>query len=541
MRRSSLSDSACATIRDTLRDTPHGERGAVVARLANTFDRSPSVVYARAELQGAPRPRAATHPERRTWTPIVVAWSNRAPEPAPLDDAAEAAVVAGDLPIEALAVPLKAWEKLRRELGLVAAPKRTHTLNADYPMQAVLFDASTSKYLVVDNDAGTGDATRLKLHRKPTPSSGYKNKQLPADRRRVVGYGIWDMCTGVVRARYTVARGENALDSMEFLCWALARSEDRRVVLHGVPDDLWVDQGSLIKASITRDLIERLDINPVVGKPYDKPRMGGVERSHRTRFKRFETSLFFRASDYITLGELNARLAEFEIRESARRFSRTRVDGRLCPRARAWAPLMRLRPADNPLRELPEKPAATLAREGVRKINTNGIIHYQGVLYESTDWHACWVTVHQAVDGSGDLTISNKTGDKRIARRHARRAYGDVRTTPATPLEKLVAAAAAQDEAGDRKGADINAPEAAARTVVPMPAPTAPPAPLENPLDAGRCRDLDEAMALFVSLHPQPLSGEQHARVKALIEKAGLDRQAVTAMANELLLARRSA
>ena len=540
-QRSTLSEAARTAIVEKLDQVPLGERVVAVRELAETFDVHPATVYRSAGLGGTARPRES-NPDHRKWVRIAVAWEQRTPGSS-LDLAIEAAVAAGALPAAAGALPLKTAERVRRELGLLPAPKRTHRLHADYPMQAILFDASTSKHLVVDKNAGFGDATRLKLHRKPTPAAGYKNKPLPADRRRLVSYAIWDMCTGIVRARYTVSRGENAVDSIRFLCWALARSDDRRAVLHGVPDDLWVDQGSLIKSAITRDLIERLDINPVVGLPYVKERMGGVEGSHKTRFKRFESTLFWRASDTITLGELNARLAEFEIRENER-LSRTRVDGRLCTRTQAWVALTNRRPADNPLHDLPDRAAETLAREDRRKIDNNGIIRFHGVEYESTDWHARWVVVHQRLDGSGDVTISDARNpkEKRVARRYAPRAYGEIRSAAATTLDKLRTADAERIETEGRESADIYAPSAASKTVVPMPATTAPARPLENPLAGGdRCRDLDEAMRLFVSLYPHALTPAQHTRVKARIETAGLHRQAVIELANGLLLARKSA
>ena len=532
MPRSTLSDAARAAIVEKLAQTPHGERGDAIAELARTFGAHPATVYRAAGLGGAPRPRKKDA-ELRKWTRIAVAWTQRVPGGAPLDLAIEAAVAAGELPEVTLRPSfVKTAERIRRELGLRAQPARTHRLHADYPMQAILFDASTSKHLVVDKNAGFGDATRLKLHEKPATARNYKNKPTPPDRRRVIGYALWDMCTGIVRSRYTVSRGENAVDSIRFLCWALARSDDRRVVLHGVPDDLWVDQGSLIKSAVTRDLLERLDINTVVGPPYAKARMGGVEGSHKTRFKRFEGTLFWRSSDTITLGELNTRLAEYEIREN-QRLSRTRVDGRLCTRTQAWVALTNRRAEDNPLHELPERPAETLSREGNRRIDNNGIIRFHGVEYESTDWHARWVVVHQALDGSGQIVLTdvNDPREKRTARRYAPRAYGKIRAAAATPLDKLVAADAKRE---DRKHADVYAPENAAENPVPWQARTAPPRPLENPLaGADACRDPDEAMALFVAHFGRVPRGE-YARVRALVEKTGLDRQAVIGLAQTL-------
>ena len=256
-------------------------------------------------------------------------------------------------------MPLQTLRRLRRELDLNPRPKRTHQLHAAFPMEAVQLDASTSEYLVVDRaNKGEGDEVRLVLHQEPGPASGYKNKPLGPDRLRVVVYGLWDMCTGMVRSRYTVARGENSVDALDFLCWALAPAADPRVVLHGVPEDLWSDQGPLVKSALAQDLLERLDVNVVTGKPYLKERMGGVERANRTRWARFERQLFLRPEPSITLGEVNARIEQFEIAENGRWTARTPVDGRLLNRTASWVALVNRRPADRPLRRLPDNPLA---------------------------------------------------------------------------------------------------------------------------------------------------------------------------------------
>ena len=320
---------------------------------------------------------------------------------------------------------------------------------------------------------------------------------------------------------------------MDFLCWALAPA-DPRVVMHGVPDDLWVDQGPLVKSAAARDLLERLGVDIVLGAPYAKERMGGVERTHRTRWQSFERPLFARAQDTITLGELNARLVEFELRQHARSTARRPVDGRLLTRTAAWVPLMAQRPADNPLRPLPANPIETLAREARRKIDQNGLIRWDNVLYESA-WHDCRVVARRAVDGSGDLTITNeRTGETGIATRYAGGDYNRIRAAAATPLDKALAHDVAHDEAGGRKGADIFAPKAAGN-VAPMRPKTAAARPLENPLAAGdRCRDLDEAMSLFVTHFGSRIPSGEHARVQAAVDRAGLDRRKVIELAQTL-------
>ena len=334
------------------------------------------------------------------------------------------------------------------------------------------------------------------------------------------------------------------------MCWALARSADPRVVLHGVPDHLWVDQGPLLKWAPALDLLDRLEhvhvegdgepdgVHVVTGAPYQKTRMGGVERSHRTRWHRFESALFLRREQTITLGELNARLLEFEVREHGRRLSRTPVDGRELSRTAAWVALTNRRPAGRELRRLPNDPLRTLAERATRRVDVNGIVRWGGERYECGQWHDREVTCWRAADGSGDLVLEDpRTGERAPARRFAPRPYGEVRAARPTGLDKLLGGGAGD---GEREGADVYAPGRAA-AVVPMPARTAPPAPLDDPLDGGRCRDLAEALRVFVELYPHPLSPGEHAQVSAYLERRGLRRQAVADLAQTLLAARRRA
>ena len=202
-------------------------------------------------------------------------------------------------------------------------------------------------------------------------------------------------------------------------------------------------------------------------------------------------------------------------------------------RTAAWLALTQRRPADRPLRRLPDNPLATLAHSARRTIDANELIHWDGVVYESAEWHARTVIVRRRMDGSGDLVIEDPaTGERRIARRYTLRAYGDVRTSPASPLDKLIA----DDADRARPGADVYAP-GAAPAVVPMPPRTAPAAPLENPLDGGRCRNLREAWRAFVEIYPHPLKPAQRARLERHFLAAELDRDDVIAIAQELAAA----
>ena len=548
-----LSSAAVELAREAHAAAPRGGKTAAAEVVARRFDVSTATLYRALKLGGPRRHREAREPLYRQWTRTLVQLANSCSAgPAPLDVALEAAVAGGDLPPEAAGMPVGTAYRIARELGLsTGVRRRAYRVHADWPMQAVLIDASTSAHVVVDRRADPADPDPpLRLHRNPLPASGYKNKPLPPDRRRVMVYGLWDMCTGVVRSRYVARRGECALDALEFLCWALERPTDPRVVMHGVPDDIWSDQGPLAHSKAAADLIKRLTEDPsrtgdgaprglVLGAPYAKERMGGIERANRTRWRRFERSLFLAREGFnaLTVSGLNERLAEYEIRENGRRLSRTPVDGRPLSRTLAWAALVRRRPW--PLRALPANPIETLAAEARRRVDVGGIVRWGGQLYECP-WHDRAVIARRAVDGTGDIALEDEdTGEQCVAKLYAPRAYGDVRTGAATPLQHLMA----EPEAAALKGADVWAPAPGKPAVVPMPAPAAPARTLPNPLPAGlaRCRDTDEAWRVFTAVYPWLLTAGQRERVEARFRELDLVRSEVVGLAQDLMAAARHA
>ena len=522
-----LSDIVQHAIAAELARCPHGTRTATVKRLAGIYGVSVATIYRIAQRDGAKRARTPNHPEYREWVKVAVALTHRKPgRPAPLDLAIEAAIKAGQLPPEAAQLPLGTAQRIRRELKLTPRPKRTHRLAADYPMQACQVDGSSSQYLSVEHRLEDGDYL-LKLHHAPYPASGYKNKPLGPDRLRVYLYSLWDLCTGYPLARYVVARGEGAFDIMDFLCWAFAGGIDPRIPFHGLPEDLWSDGGPL-KAQFAQDLLDRLDINFVLGTPYAKERMGGVERTHRTRWSRFEGTLFMSGEDRITLSELNARLVEFTIRENAHRQARCRIGGRVVTRTAAWIAGVNGRPKDKPLRKLPENAMATLAAADRRKVDQNGILRWGGLEYELDRFHSCRVSVRRALDGSGFVVAEDeKTGERAVAKLYEPRPYGTVIGNPKTALDQVI-----EEQAGVTGGA-LYVPGAvqAPANLVSLPARSAEAAPLDNPLDAGHYPSLDAALAAFATIYPHPLSPPHRALVIERIEQANLARDAVRELA----------
>ena len=521
-------------VRSALTDAPHGARTATARRLARTLGISVSTVYRAAGIEGAKRPRAPARPEYREWTRTIV-WiaHQKGPEgePLPIDQAVEIGIEGGALPPEAAEVPAQTVRRIARELGLALKHRRTRRLDADYPMQAVQCDGSTSKRLAVVRELDDGDWL-LKLYRRPYPASGYKNKALGPGRERVIYYGTWDMCTGYTLSRATVARGETAFDEMSYLDWAFSAKADGRIPFHGRPDEVWADGGNLFRHRATTDLIVRAGsvLNP--GRPYNKERMGGVERSHRTRWRRFEGQLFARGAETIRLSELNARLLEYHIRENARRPSRTAVAGRRASRTEAWIALTNARPADNRLERWPENAIETLAQERPDAwIDANGHVTWGGV-YEVPGWHSMHVIARRSLTGDSDHIIVEhpRTKERRVAHPYETRPYGTVRAQAATPLDRLL------EEGRDVAGADIYAPgrNTADPMVAPIPARSVDAAPIEDPLDAGRYPDVATALAAFETLYPHPLRPEHRALVVERITEAGLATLAVVELAQGL-------
>ena len=170
-----------------------------------------------------------------------------------------------------------------------------------------------------------------------------------------------------------------------------------------------------------------------------------------------------------------------------------------------------------------------MAREKRAKIDINGIIRWDGVEYEAGGgWYDRWVIARRAMDGSGDLAIEDvATEAKQVAKRYVPRPYGEIRSEPKTSLDKLL------EEPAPEADADLYAPKAAS-DLVRFPARTAPAAPLENPLDTDRLGSVEEAMRVFASVYPHPLSPENRALVIERIERSGLSRRAVVELASTL-------
>lgn len=534
--------------RDEWKAAPRAAKVAVGRRWAKALGISLSTLYKKFNAlgdRGPARPRAPAKPEYREWAKVLMMQIAKSPDASiPVELALESCAVPNPatgatlLPPEAQQVPLATYQRiLTEELGARQRTRRTRRLHADRANQAWLIDASTSKYLTVEGATDDGDY-QLRLWRNPFPASGYKNKPLGPDRLRLIYYGAWEMLTGLKLARPIVARGESGLDAMEFLVWAMEARQDARVPLHGKPEDLWSDNGPLLKYGATADLLDRLGIEVPERPPYAKEAMGGIEQVWARLWQRFEQSLFLCAPVTgrfeLTLSQLQTRAGEYFARE-ARRPSRS--DPALS-RADHWTRAIN---QQGGVRACPAHPIETLAREKRCKVDQSGIIRWDNTEYEVPTLFDCWVIARRSLDGTDRVVVEDeRTGARYDVTPYRGLGYGEFDgRAPALPIEKARAAAAALPLPGDVYAPRPEAADAAPTNVVTgrFGARAQPADPLPDPLDADRYASLPLAMAAFYQLFRGPLSAANHAAVESRLLEADLRKDAVHELATTLSIA----
>lgn len=530
------------SLRDELRTAPHGTKRDVVTRWAATLGVSESTLYRHLNtmgVRGPTRARAPQYPEYREWAQTLMDLMARSPEGSiPLHLCLRAALTpdpqTGEvlLPPAAGRVHISVYQRIiRDELHGRETQRRLRRMCADYPNQAWQLDATTSKYLIVSQELDDGDYL-LDLWRAPMPASGYKNKPLKVDRLRLHYYGIWDMRTGYKWCTPQIARGESGLDCMQALCDAMQRRDDPRDPLHGVPEDLWSDQGVLTKHAATRDLLERLEINVITGDAYRKERMGGIEQIWRRLWQSFEQSLFLcapgRGKWSITLSALQTRLNEYLAEENGRA---SRADASLS-RRNLWVKEINQRGG---AKLCPDRPMETIAQEKRCKVDGHGLIRWDNIEYEVPDLTRCWVIARRALDGSNRVIVEDETTGKRWdCSPFVPYAYAEHLRSPILPIEQARERAAASTHCPG----DVYAPsngDHADNVVTGRFGPRAQPAaPLPDPLDAAHYASLPQAMAAFYELFGAHLTPQNHAAVEQRILDLRLAKTAVAELAATL-------
>lgn len=496
----------------------HGNKTDIVKHYAGKNGISPSTLYRQLNraglINGTDRPRAPVRPEYRQWVVIAKQLALKVPKgvrPVSLWMAMRQAVMDGLVPEKAMQVADGTFNRIAREMGLQEQPQKTRTLTTTHPMRYVQLDASTSEHFSIVKRLDDGDYL-LRLHTRPN-IDGYKNKPLMKDRLRPVVYAIWDMYSGYQLARYTAAMGENAEDSADFLLWACGTDKDDRFPFCGVPEHLWSDQGPLFKSASSRDLLDRLGIILETGEPYDKTRMGGVERTHSERWS-WERSFFMRLEKgqhfEITLSALNQALWDYLAEIVNERASRCHSG---MSRRNAWVSGVNRMGG---VVQIPPDAMATLAIAHRRKVRAGMFVFFYKE-YEVDGIGLGEVSILTDTTLTPQVVRNLDTGKQHTFRYRGPVMVGEeFRGIKETPRDKL--AKIAHELVGQNPlfGDGENLPE----NVISIPARVLPAKPLFNPLaDELNYASVDEAMAAFAAAYQLPMSQEHRTMVRELVSK----------------------
>lgn len=546
-KRRRISPKLLADLHADVQAGDPGTRTATVQAAAKSWGIHPSTIYRQWEKLGLgtdiDRRRDAERPEYRVWVRIIMMLALKSPDgqPIPLEIARDSGLRAGLLPPECADAPLNTLHRIAREMGYRETRKRVNRLWSEHAHQIVLFDASHSQYFSVVKRLDDGDYL-LRLDKRPRVQREYKNKPVNKDRLRVLYYSTWDMHSGAIWQRATVAKGESGPDAIDFLCAFMLPHADPRDPVRGKMQDLWVDNGPLSKNKSVLDLLDRLSINVKPGVPYAKERQGGVEQTWRRLWQSFERAFFLPvvpgaepgtlAAGEITLSQLNALLQDHLYRINQKK-------ARYQPTISKWQAWSRSAAAQGGLPALPPHALETIVTQHRAYVGQNGCFQWDNVVYEVEKLYCRWVYAYRSLSDASAVTVEDiETGEKFAAWVAKPNLPGEYEGHAYTPVQEARRDGAALAGALPLDG--VNAPN-----VVAFRRPEKPAEPLYDHLDAGRYATRGEALRAFGQIHGMPSFGLDHPdqfdQAVDIIMESGLSKAVVRELALALQRAARAA
>lgn len=222
-------------------------------------------------------------------------------------------------------------------------------------------------------------------------------------RRELLRYAIVDHYSGMFWFQYYYAAGESAADTLDFFCRAVQPKGHHAYQFHGIPDRLFVDQGSLARAKMSATLLDLLGVDLVTHLPGNPRAKGLVEWLHR-HLLRLEARLKLRRP--ASLEELNQWAWEYAVMVCVTRPYRQKIDPRGLTRQQRWLAITpeQLR-IPQPVEVLKRAVDAGKQR---RKVDGGGRFTYDGLLYEVPDTNAWgeWIMVHYNPYESGRAVVA---------------------------------------------------------------------------------------------------------------------------------------
>lgn len=296
--------------------TPHGERGPVVARVADglglSAGRTATLITQTQKSLGLAQPRkrradagqsAISDAELETIAGAILHDRRAGKWMIPLEETIDMLYEGGKI---ATRLSASHVGRLLRQRGLdgrsLAAPTphvrmRTEHINAVWQIDAstcVLYKTPKGELLLLEEDG---------VH--------YKNK--PGNLVRVIDQLLvrfvgTEHAANPIAARYYTG-GETTENALDFFMWMMTQRHDTQgnpMPFHGVPFTLYTDQGGCFKSAAFRNFCSAMGVKQEWHKPRNSRATGQVEVSQNIVERGFESRLRFLDPESITIARLNS-------------------------------------------------------------------------------------------------------------------------------------------------------------------------------------------------------------------------------------------
>jgi hypothetical protein len=432
-----------------LREAPHRLKGRVLGEWLRVLGISRNAFYREAQEWGEMKDRKVRRDkgERKLALPAlkeqvqILCQLKHRPPPGVRLSSTETALIYGVenglVSPELAAVPVGSLNRMAREWGWQATEERQTRWQAAYANQVHQFDSSHSEHFFPLRPDGDDWILRLRPRRM-------KNKE-KVEGLAVIAYGLCDDHSGLRLSQYTVAAGESALGSIEFLKWAWSYAPEH-APFEGWPDELYVDNGPLARHKAFDEFAGRLGLKVTAHLPYKSRCTGKVENVWRTQWRKFENVFFFNPaweSFEIKLSELNRECAAFW-----KKHNQLPHRSLSCSREAAWHQSILARGGVTRV-----EPGAwnTIFVEAERQLDAAGCFDFRGAAYQVDEIWACQIKVFVSLKSPGLRTAGGdacatvivqdqRDGKRYRARPLVLREWGEFRGAPKSELEILKAA-----------------------------------------------------------------------------------------------------
>lgn len=507
-------------VRSELDSVPYGCRGVFMKRWAATLGISKKSLYG--YLSGRKGRKTGDRKIKGIEDHAAVIFRIKIKPPEQFgvlstDQAIEIAVREGLVP-EELRGKKSTIDRVIRDLGLQKKKRRYQRYQAARPNQVHHVDASTSNTFYPYKKLPNGDY-ELRVHTRKT--KGYKSTPNPLGVRLWL-YGMTDDHSGVVYANYIVATGESLMDNLMFLCRAWEESQEKE--FFGVPEMLIADKGPLTRGKPGPEFFDRLNVDLYKSVPGNKEANGKIERAWRTVWQSFEKQFLIRRdlkNFSITLSELNEHFQNFqaEYNDKPHRYEKG------ISRIQAWRRIN----LNGGAVAIPENAISTAVSKKERTVGADGCFSIDGHSYEVKGLHDAKVWVFKGLFKDKMVVEDQATGKRYDVEDFKPNEIGEYTGHKLTPYQLAKAAADEMDLT-----TSLYATPKDPGNVVQMPARIRETLSVEDPLDTGVYRSMEEAMGDFISFSGYMPPREHRQMIETLILENRLSRRYVVDLAADV-------